>query len=269
MSLPNKHRRQGAARRGITLLELMLAVSVLALVAGALAALTQAVRVANGYAQSTSTVAQHARVVLHRIGSAVADSHANESFPGAVVFAESIAPYEYPDALVIWRPDGDPADADGLPSFSEIVLFCPNPGAPNELLEITSPDDVRTVPAIDDSAAWLSELANLKTGSSSRKVLLTDLLHTAAPSGAPATQRGAVRFAVELRPSAAAWESFRTGWLPFDELPWAQSIYGSQSGLRQTWVSSELQLTAQPNAAAASQVLPFFGSSASYWQLQQ
>jgi hypothetical protein len=215
---------------------------------------------------------QHARVALERIAAAVTGSFANESFPGGVVFADTAASYDYPDTLVVWRPSAAPADPAGLPRFSEIVVFCPNPAAPGELVEITSPTDTRNVPPTTDAAAWATELANLKTGTSSNKVLLTDLVRTATPSAGPATPRGAVRFAVELRPSAAAWASFRAGTLPFANVPWVQTIYGSQTGLRQTWVATELQLRPGYGVAAGASELvaiPFFGSAASYWNQSQ
>jgi hypothetical protein len=248
---------------------MMLAVAVLSMMTVALGALTQAVRVAADFTEGTSAATQHARVALHRIDAAVTASFANEAFPGAVAFADTIGLYNYPDTLVVWRPAGDPAAPAGLPQFNEIVVFCPNPSAPNELLEITSPADTRQVPPITDLATWSSELATLKTGPTSQKILLTDLVHSASPSGEPAVLRGAVRFAVELSPSAQAWADYQASSITFDEVPWAQTIYGSQSGLRQTRVACELQLMSSlGGTSSASAAIPFFGSAASYWELR-
>ena len=267
----NKSNRRRAGRQGVTLIELMISIAVLALMTAGLGALSRAVSISSAYCEGTATATQHARVSLHRIRTAVLSSFSNESFPGAVAFADTLGSYDYPDTLVVWKPVGAPANKTGLPKFSEIVVFCPNPSSPNQLLEITSPSDTRDVPAPSNLATWAAELTTLKTGTSSQKVLLTDLIRAVYPTNS-ATLRGAVRFAVDLRPSATAWASYRAGTLAFSSVPWAQTIYGSKNGLRQTWVSSELQLLAGYNIngdTAALRTLPFFGSAASFWTLSQ
>ncbi|MGD9722394.1 MAG: type II secretion system protein J [Pirellulales bacterium] len=256
----------------MSLIEMMLAVAVLALMAGALGMLTQAVRVSTAYADGTTAATQHARVALYRIDTAVSLSFANETFPGAMVFAATVGGYTYPDTLVVWRPAAEPAAPGGLPRFDEIVVFCPNPNAPHELLEITAPNDTRTVPDTGDLATWNTELAALKTGANSSRVVLSDLLRSAAPTGDPAAARGAVRFAVDLRPTAADWNSFRAATLAFASLSWPQSVYGAKAGLRQTRVSCELQLVCARSGAADRATLPpltFFGSATGYGELRQ
>ena len=139
------------------------------------------------------------------------------------------------------------------------------------MLEITSPADTRVVPAITDLATWSSELINLKTGTTSQKVLITDLVRTATPTSS-SIARGAVRFAVELHPTATDWSNFRAGTLPFNNVPWVQSIYGSQTGLRQTWVRAELQLMPGynlPSDPSGQVAIAFLGSAAMYWNLHQ
>jgi prepilin-type N-terminal cleavage/methylation domain-containing protein len=257
-------------RAGLTLVELLIATAILALMVAALGALTQAVKVSSEYTLGRTTATQHGRVALSRITAAVSTCYANESFPGAVVFAGVNGSYDYPDTLVVWRPaSSTPANAGGLPLFSEIVVFCPNPNSPNELLEIKAPSDTRAVPALTNTASWNSELTNLKSGTASQKVLLTDLVRTAVPTGG-SSPRAAIRFYVNLRPSASQWASFRAGTVAFNDVPWVQTVYGSQTGLRQTWVSSELQLMpSSTDSRAATVAIPFFGSVARYWNLKQ
>jgi prepilin-type N-terminal cleavage/methylation domain-containing protein len=261
-----------ARRRAVTLIELMIAVAVMALMASALGALSHAVKITSDYTEGTSNATQHARVALQRINRAVAQGFANESFPGTVAFADTVGSYTYPDTLVVWYPpSGTPVNPSGLPQFNEIVVFCPNPNSPNQLLEITSPSDTRTVPTPTDLTTWNTELTNMKTGTTSQLVLITDLLRT-APTTSGATSRAAVRFVVDLRPSAADWASYRAGTLTFANVPWVQTIYGSQTGLRQTWVHSELQLMPGYNLSSdtTGQVtIPFLGSSSLYWNLHQ
>lgn len=267
--LNKSHRR--ARRRAVTLIELMIAIAVMALMASALGALSHAVKITSEYTEGTSNATQHARVALQRINRAVAQGFANENFPGAVAFADALGSYTYPDTLVVWYPtNGSPASPSGLPLFSEILVFCANPNSPNQLLEITSPSDTRTVPAPTDLSTWSTELTNLKAGSTSQLVLVTDLLRTARTTSGSAL-RAVIRFGVELRPSAADWASYRAGAVTFTSLPWVQTIYGSQSGLRQTWVRTELQMMPGynlPSDTTGQVTIPFLGSSALYWDLQ-
>ncbi len=266
----SKSRRRGSPA-GLTLIEMLIATAILAMMVAALGALTQAVKVSSEYTLGRTMATQHGRVALSRITAAVSTCYANETFPGAVVFAGVNGSYDYPDTLVVWRPTtATPANASGLPLFNELVVFCPNPNTPNELLEIKAPTDSRTVPALTNAATWNSELTNLKTGSTSQKVLLTDLVRTAVPTGG-SSPRAAVRFYVNLRPSSSQWASFRAGSVAFKDVPWVQSVYGTQTGLRQTWLSSELQLVPPSTDArvATAAPLPFFGSAARYWNLSQ
>ena len=268
MSHPNKPPRL-ATRKALTLLELLIAVSIMAMMAVALGGLSHAVKLSSDYTEGVSNATQHARVSLQRIARAVSQGFANEQFPGPLVLADTIGIYNYPDTLVVWSPAGTPANPAGLPQFNEIVVYCPNPATPNQLLEITSPTDMRTVPQITDLATWNLELTNLKTGMMSQKVLITDLLRTAKPSSG-SVWRGVAMFAVELRPTAAEWANFRAGTVAFSSVRWAQSIYGSRTGLRQTWVRSELQLMPGyhlPSDTDGHVAIPFIGSASLYWSL--
>jgi hypothetical protein len=250
---------------------MLIAMSVVSLMTISLGALTHAVKISSDYTEGTANATQHARVAFERISRAVGQGQASESFPGAIVFADAVGSWTYPDTLVVWHPTGIAASPTGMPQFNEIVVYCPNPAIPSQLLEITSPADTRVVPAITDLVTWSTELTNLKTGLASQKVLITDMLRTATPTGGT-TARGAVRFTVELHPTASEWASFRAGTLTFNSVHWAQGIYGSQTGLRQTWVRGELQLMPGYNLPAdpSGQVaIAFLGSAALYWNLHQ
>jgi hypothetical protein len=270
MCLLNNRCRQ-PLRRALTLIEMLTAMSVVSLMTVSLGALAHAVRISSDYTEGTTNATQHARVAFERISRAVGQGLASESFPGAIVFADTVGSWTYPDTLVVWHPTGAAANPTGMPQFNEIVVYCPNPATPNQLLEITSPTDTRVVPAITDLSTWNSELANLKTGLASQKVLITDLVRTATPTTGTVA-RGAVRFAVELHPTATDWANFRAGSLAFSSVPWVQTIYGSQTGLRQTWVRGELQLMPGynlPSDPSGQVAIAFIGSAALYWNLHQ
>ncbi|MEN6450441.1 MAG: prepilin-type N-terminal cleavage/methylation domain-containing protein [Thermoguttaceae bacterium] len=269
-----------SCRRAFTLLELMIAMTVMLMVIGALAGLARTVEQGYEYSEGYGIATQQARITLDRIAQNVCQATANEQFPGCLVVAETVNGYRYPDALVLWRPGGDassptglgrtPANPSGLPCFNELLIYCPDPNAPNQFVELTAPGDARTVPAANDDAGWQSALAALKKNAGTRSVLLTDLLRTCSTSGA-GNLRGAVRFETRLLPSAGDWASFKAGSAKWMDLPWTQNIYGPQAGLRQVWVRTELQL--MPGVAwiesnkAAAEAVPYLGSAALYYQL--
>lgn len=260
-------------RAGLTLLELLIATSIMVIVIAALGTLAKAVQLSCQYSEGHGTATQHGRVCLERITRMVNEATANESFPGFLVIAEQVGSWRFPDTLVVWHPEGSPVDPEGLPRFNELVVYSPNPVRPNQLLEITVPSDARQVPSIDERARWASEMAAIKDSPDSRKVPLTDLLRTSFVSEVSnSARRPCVRFESRLRPSAEQWQQYQGGTLAWDQLSWVQGIYGSQTGLRQAWLRIELQLIPQQAAAsdpAGQQAIPFLGSAAIYYEMHR
>ncbi|MFH1919679.1 MAG: prepilin-type N-terminal cleavage/methylation domain-containing protein [Planctomycetota bacterium] len=248
-------------RAGVTLLELLIALSIMVMVVGTLGGIATAVQTGFEYNQGHGAATQHARVALERITRTAREASANEAFPGLMVLADQVGSRRFPDTLVIWHPDGEPAAPEGSPQFNELVIYCPGPNDPGTLVEITT-DDTAALSA--DQAVRASQIETVKNASTSHVTTLTDLLRTGAvDNAAEADLHGAVRFEVLVRPSDAQWAD---AGIPWEQLPWVQGIYGSKTGLRQAWVRIELQLmTGEPPAAGAvdhRQVIPFFGSAA-------
>ena len=258
-------------RRALTLLELVVAMTIMAMVVVALAGLTRTAQQGFEYSEGYGVATQHARVVLDRIAQNACQATANDQFPGCIVVAETVNAYRYPDTLVLWRPSGAPANPTGLPRYCELVIYCPNPASPSQFVEMTAPSDTRTVPAVSNQAGWQSALAALKTAGTTKISVLSTLLRTASTSASGGTTRGAARFETRLRPSDADWANYKAGTLTWMNLPWAQGIYGSQAGLRQVWVRMELQFVPgvdwTESNPAAIQAIPFFGSAALYYNL--
>ena len=187
--------------------ELLAACVIMTLIAGSLSTLSMAVQGANGYCLGQTTAAQHGRVVLQRIEKAIHSAHASEQFPGFVVFSDAVGGYDFPDTLVVWQPLSTPANPTGRPRVSELVIFCPNPQNPEQLLELRQPGSSTTAPALSSTSAWTSLLNNLKANATSR-VELTNRLRTASTntSGSTSTNlRAAVRFNVMMSPSESQW----------------------------------------------------------------
>ena len=253
----------------MTLLELLIAMSIMMIVVGTLGALSKGVQEGFQYTEGRGLATQHARVVLDRIAKTVREATANEQFPGVIVLAEQEDLWRFPDTLVVWHPDGAPADAEGLPRFNELLIYCPHPNGTHRLVEIAAPNNTGTAPPVDDAVAWAAAIDAIKRSSSSQKITLTGRMRTCPVDQAGDDSfRAALRFETRLRPSRADWDAYQGSTLNWEELPWVQGLCGSQTGLRQVWVRMELQLITGEKAGRG-QYLPFLGSAALYYEMHK
>jgi type II secretory pathway pseudopilin PulG len=258
----------------MTLLELLIATSIMAIMAAVLGALALTVQMQSAHSQGQGEAVQHARVVLDRLQRMLNEATANEQFPGFIVQAVRAGSYDFPDVLVIWHPTGAAADSAGLPRWNELVVICPDAARPNVLLEITSPGDTRIVPPVTNTAAWSAELNALRASNATDVVELTNLLRTATISGdssSLAQTRAAVRFDLRKRPDDAQWAEYQGGTRAWADIDWVQGLYGTRTGLRQVWCRIELQLVPGSSAETDSgqNTLTFFGSGAIYHELHK
>ena len=79
-------------RRGLTLAELLVAATIMLLIAAAMGTLASTVKSTNEYCQGYTLSAQHARVALSRIERTVMGAYGNEQFPGCLIVAEQAKP---------------------------------------------------------------------------------------------------------------------------------------------------------------------------------
>ncbi|MBN1591350.1 MAG: prepilin-type N-terminal cleavage/methylation domain-containing protein [Pirellulales bacterium] len=265
----------GKRRSGLTLIELMVASTIMAITVAALAVLAHAVQSGAEYGNGHGQAVQHARVTFERITRLANEATTSPQFPGLLVVATNQAGNLYPDTLVVWHPSGVPSDPEGLPRFSELVIFCPRAGHPNELIELTAPSDTRTVPMYKNQALWFTEIEALKSSTTTRQVNLTNLVRTASTDDtAPEdSRRACVRFNVRLRPSDANLAAYEANTVDWDELPWVQNVYSPSLGLRQVWLRIELQLMPgggdQANNTSTKTAIPFFDSAAVYYSVKR
>src|SRR6476620_8843460 len=77
--------RRVERRRGLTLAELLVATTIMLLIATAVATLASTVQTTNTFCQGYTVSAQHARVALSRIQHTVESATASEQFPGFIV----------------------------------------------------------------------------------------------------------------------------------------------------------------------------------------
>ncbi len=270
-------------RAGLTLLELLIAVAIMVMTVGALGALAKAVQLSAEYGEGHAEATQHARVILERISRTVQEANANDLFPGFIVVSQTVDGWRFPDTLVIWSSDDDPYDSNGdsrLPRYEELVIYTTyavdgeDEENPKGLVEITLPGDLTVVPSVDEQAAWQTLIAVAKELDSVERVPLTELLRTSlVDDSRDAVRLAAVRFESRLRPSDDDWDLYTSGSTSWENLSWAQGIYGHKTGLRQAWLRTELQLMPGTLAADADpdgqQAVPFFGSACLYYELEQ
>ncbi len=268
--------RAGWRRRGLTLVELLLASAIMAIMAGTLALLATAATNTASYAQVRGETTQHARVIQERLARLIQEAYATENHPGVAVLETYVGTWRFPDMLLVWRPDGAPQNPNGPPLIREIVVITPDPDQPNRLLEVAAPLDTRTIPLDStlNTAAWRTELLALVRSPNAKKIVLTDLLRVAVAtadgtvaSDAASQRRGVVCFERELRPTDNEWAQFRAGSKAWNTLAWPQTQYGSQTGLRHVWVRWELQLA--PQNRDTSVAVPHFGSATLAYQLHR
>ncbi len=275
-------------RLGVTLLELMMALAVVAMLMVGLAGLSMTVQDSAKFNQGYVKAAQHARVVKARIIRTINTATATEDYPGAVVLEETVDTWwRFPDTLVVWSPEtGNAVDATTGPLISELVVYMPNPDSPNELWELTERSN--TGQALLGAAAinwvtsgtligWKNTVASMVASPTSQKVVLTDLLRIASTSTTDNSVsnlwRGCLRFESEMNPTRSAWDDYLGGFWEWEEMSFAQDIHGSQTGLRQVWVRFEFQLQPEHSSVAGDSVvmppLPFFGSAAIYYEMHR
>jgi prepilin-type N-terminal cleavage/methylation domain-containing protein len=263
------HPTRAPARRGVSLVEMMVASTVVSLIVLAMATMASGVRTTQRTSRDLGIAVQHARAILERIRQKTIQATANLQFHGLVVFSQQVGSNTFPDTLVVWYPSGAPAAPDGLPLWKEVVIYSPDPSAPQKLLEITLPGDSSSVPPLSDLATWQSRLSAAKNGMASQRLILTDRLRTALPQGVVTGVRGVIRFDAMLRPSDSDWNAYIGGSKNWEDLPWVLDIYSSQNGLRQNWCRIDMQLRQNLDDNSADAALPFLGSVAVYFQVQR
>lgn len=266
-------RPRPSSRRGLTLVEMLLAISILGITAGTLTGLALAVQQGTTYSQGYSTATQHARVTLERISLAVSRATATDLYPGAVVVYDVLGTWQFPDTLVVWRPGGAPANPQGPPLAGELVIFCPNPANPDQLLEVTMPGNATPVPLNDaalNTPGWRAQIKTWASSAAGNQVLLTDLVRAAQFDSA--TTRAAIRFQTDMHPSSSEWSACLATPSLWNTLNWPQGLGGSQAGLRQVSVRCELQLLPDSFQGQldpqAQQTVPFLGSTSFSYALQ-
>jgi hypothetical protein len=255
-------------RAGFTMAEVLISSVVVVMIVMAIATLTSAVQQNADYSYATTTVHQHGRVILERIAAAVNGAAASTTEPPVAVISATSSTYTFPDTLVVWREDKDDAKK-GSPQANELVVYCPNPGNPSELWELTDKTNTQDV-TLADAAALATRVSAMQVSSATEKATLTTMMRSTL-SGDVGVPRAGLRFTLEMRPDEVEWSGYLAARsdAAWKSLSWAQGIHGSKTGLRQARVAIEVQLVPEQNSGDATEALPFLGSAAVYYELKK
>lgn len=253
-------------KRGLSLAELLVASAVMGIICLSFGTLAMSVQMANEYSQEKNLVGQHARVILQRVERTMQSAYATESFPGMLPITYYYASYDFPQAIAIWAPTGDPIAS--YPRIDELVVFAVDPDNSNRLLEIRNESDTRSAPGLTDEAGWRTLITDLINSADSEIVEISDLVRAGK---AGSNYYSTLRFETRVLPSDADIAAARAGSVDWEDLNWATSIYSAKAGLRQVWCHFEWQLVPNANleehAQLREQAVPFFGSSAIFYQV--
>ena len=253
-------------RRGLTLVEMLVAMAVMGILVVGLGGMVTTIHQSNEFVRTQGEAVQHARVAVERIERTCRGATATSDHPGFWIVSESFGAYSFPDALVVWSPNGGtPTNPDGPPLLSELVFYTFGADSPESLFEISAPSAVGNAPAISDTSAWLSLINTVRSSDVVTKIELTDLLRVADAGDSGSEWRGVLRFDARYHPTTAELASYEGGATNWEDLTWPLGIYGADFGVRQSWCAMELQLVprgeTRRGAESEAHALAFFGSA--------
>jgi hypothetical protein len=249
----------------LTLVELMIAASVMSLVAVTLGGLVQAVDTARTYVSGMQMACSQGQFAVARIGSAIERAGTYRIGTGQTVAGLAvIRDAERADILVVWTGGREDSLAtksplNRLPLASELVIFTPDPDVPQRLVEIADPFATGTVDFASPSfATRVRQLISSSTAD--ERVTLCDRVRVARLGAMTAA---ALRFGAETTPDDGAVATTTPGTNNWRGLPWYGGVSSSKGGLRHVLVRIELQMLTQGKAGdPENQVaMPVFGAA--------
>ena len=264
--------RRGLSLRGMTLVELMIAMTITAMITVILGGLVLAVHTVREYSEGSEEVVGQTQASFDRIQYMVSQTgvyrvDGRPTVPGIAVVNQTYSDTIVPNILVVWSGGSfGGMSAKGvqsrLPLFSELVIYTTDPDDPSQLVEMTFPGDSSSIDfqAADFDATILQYLSS---GNPTKTKLYTRIhtISTSSNSAPDSTTIGAVRFDPRFTPSdsdLAATAPLTDDWLT---LNWAQGIVATDSGMRQVTIAIELQLEIIGKGSGNASISPFWGSA--------
>lgn len=272
--------RRREDERAFTLVELLIAMTITALLSVVLGGLVAAVHAAWSHTRGLEETEAQARVAFQRIQYMI--SHAGtyeiEGQPtrlGVAVVPHVWAFVELPDVLVVWSGgrEGGMAAAgvqERLPRTDELVIYAADPDDASHLVEITVPDATAEIDF--DATDFAETVRRLVDSSESERVLISDRIRkTPLPgfSQYEAEEVGNIRFELTQTPSDDELADVSPETEEWSALTWCQGIVAGDSGMRQVRLRMELQLDTNKSETTSNTTsnttsttaIPFFGSA--------
>jgi prepilin-type N-terminal cleavage/methylation domain-containing protein len=266
----------GSAPRGVTLIELLIAITITSMLSVVLGGLVMAVQSAREHTEGLEEATAQAQAALERIKYMVSQAGVYEidSSPtalGLAVVSREWSTYSLPQILVVWSGgrEGGMADAGTqtrLPVVNELVIYTYDPDDPQRLVELVVEDDSSD---IDFTAAGFADtVLALIESESAEKLLLCDRLRRSVLAGAvPFSDPGVghVFFEIETLPSDDSIAAATPGTSDWNGLLWSQGVVSSDSGMRQATLRMEVQVEPHRYEVSGAEdspiAIPFFGSA--------
>jgi hypothetical protein len=241
--------------------ELMIGITVLTMIASAIGTLAMLIQDTNTLNRGNTAALQHARVVFDRLDRTLQGCQFNFQFPGCIVVNWTVGTNSYPDTLVVWSPQGAPADPTGLPRRHELIVYTPGKDNPSILEEVTDrTGPTTTVPASSDQAGWRTMVTNMINSPTAKRIPLTSLLRTGVPLGGTGQSHGMVRFRTALAPTETDLAYYNANNMAWGNMSWPLNTYGQEYGVAQRVCFVELQLVPQGEVSSSGNAIPFFWS---------
>lgn len=249
------HALARGARRGFLLAELLMAMTITAMLSVVLGTMILAVNEGWQYTNGLDAATQQARISMDRIRYMVSQAGVYQlagqpPVLGVATVSRTCGTYQLSEVLVVWSGGQTGGLASygvqaRLPLISELVIYAPQYDNPSRLIEITSPSNNSSIDF--GSATFGTTILGLISSTSTSKVLLSNQIATSVMPyqvGSSSTA-GNVRFEVFQTPSATDLQGVTVGSAQWNALHWAQGVYCSTSGLRQANVRIEFELWTQ------------------------
>ena len=187
----NRHNKTNSEqRRGMTLAELLISMTILSMMSVVLAGMSNAVNSAWSYTKGVEDSDLQARAAIERIEymisqTGVYDLAGQPTRVGMTVVSRPVGKSLVPDVLVLWtggRSGGMSANGvlQRLPTVGELLIYTWDANSPSQLIEVAFPGQTAS---FDFTASDLAtQVANLLTSKTAEKIPLCDRLRLSSLS---------------------------------------------------------------------------------------
>jgi prepilin-type N-terminal cleavage/methylation domain-containing protein len=263
--------------RGLTLIELMMAMTITSMLSFVLGGLVMAVQSARDYTQGMEDASMQAQATFERIKRVVADAGVYQVGTDRPKLGIAIVPRQWQlfslaDTLVVWNGGrngglGQQGELNRVPNVNEFTVYTPDLQNPSRLLEVTFPGfnyplDFRNS-QFDLGIQLLVASVYAEPALLSDRIRVNRLQITSGGTTLTSPSMGAIHFEIVESPTEAQLSSTTVGSAAWNALPWSQSIVGANFGMRQATVRMELQMQQTAEVAStslSSAYTPYFGS---------